>query len=1111
MFLYHTKEQLFPSSYIINETYSALKKNEYTVIFYFNPDNETLNYEAVLKDEYLYSDHFIYLKIKIDISGNILEYKALSKKDKERDYSDKNDSYYYDENDFDNSNIHHFACYGFYKYLYEKENSLNDEQRKKIYGDVYETISKFDKLSKKELKERKENRDNFLALIDSIAETKKRTDSNDKYKLIPTFTFFSKEDEDDHYSDNEATTLKAINNVFYVDASYKITKIGGKKEYVVRNIFNLLAYIEEGARNKYGLECDFVHTMDAFDDKTQKLIELLNKNKIFESGYYFYNDISRYIPYGKIFGDIIDIYVDDSIIINASSKSLSSGRGIYNVLLGNDLYVAIGDNGEIKLSDDVSPIGFISNNKYYEFKDENIFIHNIKDETNAKVINFILEHPSFNFDDVKDIFLNKFFPLVQNNTEVSETYKKTHNIKALEIKYFVYFEDKNNTLKVETKYLYDNEEISKEFALKNSANEQTLLGFELALKDLNFVPDGIISDEDDILNFLTSDLTNLKKFANVLLSEDLLNAKVKRVGTLNISTKYNMDWLQVNVDSPEYTKEEINSIIAQYRVKKKFIKLRDNFVILDKEDLSGIDDLDEEFELDENLESTKEIPLYEIFKIASFDKNFNVSYDKEITNILNEIKDFKDSKFEPNKNFKKLLRNYQLDAFKWMSVLNEHKLSGILADDMGLGKTLEMISFISSIKEEKPILIISPKSLVYNWENEFKKWKSDDKVKVIHGDRDVRRQTILNIKNDKKVCYVTAYDSLRNDVDLYKDINFNLIVLDEAQYIKNARALKTRAIKELKSESRFVLTGTPIENSLTDMWSIFDFLMPGYLLSHDKFKTTFENAIMNQKDDPLAEKRLKARITPFILRRVKEDVLKDLPPKVTTNYLVELNTTQNALYQSYLQNARISQAENPDNKLSILKELTRLRQICIDPSMFLENYEDDSEKMLSAINLINEAIINGHKVLLFSSFTKCLEHLRSYLLEDSIESYYICGDTPAKERLRICEDFNTKPDIKVCLISLKAGGTGLNLTGADFIIHLDPWWNIAAENQASDRAHRIGQTRPVTVMKLVAKGTIEEKVIELQNKKKDLMDNFIGNGEKGASFLSNDDIKFLLS
>ena len=214
MFLYHTKEHSFPSSYIVNDTYDALKKNEYTVIFYFNPDNETLNYEAVLKDEYLYSDHFIYLKIKIDIAGNIQEYKALSKKDKERDYGDKGDSYYYDENDFDDSNIHHFACLGFYKYLYEKENSLTDEQRKKIYGDVYETISKFDKLSKKELKERKENRDNFLALIDSIAETKKRTDSNDKYKLIPAFTFFSSEEEDGYYTDNEVTILKAINDEF---------------------------------------------------------------------------------------------------------------------------------------------------------------------------------------------------------------------------------------------------------------------------------------------------------------------------------------------------------------------------------------------------------------------------------------------------------------------------------------------------------------------------------------------------------------------------------------------------------------------------------------------------------------------------------------------------------------------------------------------------------------------------------------------------------------------------------------------------------------------------------------------------------------------------------
>ena len=617
--------------------------------------------------------------------------------------------------------------------------------------------------------------------------------------------------------------------------------------------------------------------------------------------------------------------------------------------------------------------------------------------------------------------------------------------------------------------------------------------------------DGEISAPSEIIAFLKMDISPLQKAAKVMLSEELANKKVSGVGKINIRMNSEIDWLNLEVASDTYTSEELDKILMAYKKKKKYIRLRDHFISFDEEDSQSFFELVDDF----NLTSVERerLPIYDALKLSTYSENeFSVLYSKEIKDLFDDIKHFKDEKLVLPDNMLKNLRNYQLDGVKWLHVLARHNLSGILADDMGLGKTLEMISLIASLKATKPVLIVSPKSLIYNWENEFRKWNPEANVFVLDGDKSSRNVVISNIDNSKGDIYVTSYDSLRNDVDLMTKYSFSLVVLDEAQSIANVYAKKTRAVKEIQSDHKFVLTGTPIQNSLLDLWSVFDFLMPGYLPSFKNFSAQYGKLTI---DDQEMKKILMKKVAPFVLKRTKKEVLKDLPPKEEQVLTVNMSDKQRELYDAYIQRARNALNDPESNKIAILAEITRLREICVDPSMFIENFLDESAKLQVAVEQIKMAIENGHKVIAFSSFAKTLFHLKEMLGHEKIVSYMIYGDTKAKDRIMMAEDFNTKEEVKVMLVSLKAGGTGLNLVGADIVIHLDPWWNLAAENQASDRAHRIGQKRSVTVIKMVCKNSIEERVIELQEKKKELT-SVISEGDEGITSINTEDLRFLL-
>ncbi len=390
-----------------------------------------------------------------------------------------------------------------------------------------------------------------------------------------------------------------------------------------------------------------------------------------------------------------------------------------------------------------------------------------------------------------------------------------------------------------------------------------------------------------------------------------------------------------------------------------------------------------------------------------------------------------------------------------------------------------------------------PASLVFNWGEEIARFAPKLKTALISGNQEDRKRLIETA--EKYDVLVTSYDLLKRDISNYEEINFQYEVIDEAQYIKNHTTEAAKAVKIIQAKHRYALTGTPIENRLSELWSIFDYLMPGFLYSYDAFKREFETPIV-KNDDKEAMERLQKMVHPFILRRLKEDVLKDLPDKLEEVQYAKFEEEQQKLYDAQVLHMQqvLSEQDEADfqkNKLKILAEITKLRQICCDPSLCFENYKGNSAKKEACMELVNRAIEGGHKILLFSQFTTMLDLIEKEFQKQNISYYIINGATPKEKRLEMVKKFNTDTT-NVFLISLKAGGTGLNLTGADVVIHYDPWWNLAVQNQATDRAHRIGQTKKVTVYKLLAKNSIEEKIQKVQESKKNLAEQILS-GEMG--------------
>lgn len=625
----------------------------------------------------------------------------------------------------------------------------------------------------------------------------------------------------------------------------------------------------------------------------------------------------------------------------------------------------------------------------------------------------------------------------------------------------------------------------------------------------------ILSGWENIVEFLESGLEELKDYSQIFYSNNFKN-KILKFKNFNLHidmslTKNNL--LGLKFYSNSFSNEELVELYSLLKEKKKFYKLKElnkfkniiEYLNLKKADLKK-----------ENIVLSENKIVYLNGVLENEDDNYSVNVEKNLKDYFEKIKGIKNEDFCITEPFNSILREYQKFGVRWMANLSDLKFGGILADEMGLGKTIQTIALIKSFKSSKDraSLIIAPSSLVYNWKDEIHKFDPDMKTIVIDGARDKREEKLEKIKEYDIL--ITSYPLIKKDIDLYEKHRLNFSILDEAQNIKNSSSMNAKSVKKLRAEYRFALTGTPIENSIEELWSIFDFTMPGYLMDYKKFYDKFESPIINDKNED-ALKILKKIISPFILRRVKKDVIKELPEKIEHKLIIQMTDEQEKVYRAYenvikdeilynIKNYNIS-----ENKIKILSMITKLRQICCDPKVLLQNYNFDNGKMLVLDQVIQNCISSGNRILLFSQFTTILKNIDIRLKDSKVETIYLDGNTKIYKRKELVNRFNSGEG-SVFLISLKAGGTGLNLTSADRVIHFDPWWNPAVEDQASDRAHRIGQEKVVEVIKFITKDTIEEKIYELQQKKKNIVDKLMDldlNKENSKNILDEEDLKYI--
>ncbi|HEY5583201.1 MAG TPA: DEAD/DEAH box helicase [Ruminiclostridium sp.] len=628
----------------------------------------------------------------------------------------------------------------------------------------------------------------------------------------------------------------------------------------------------------------------------------------------------------------------------------------------------------------------------------------------------------------------------------------------------------------------------------------------------------LLDDAEKIMNLLTNKLVELKKIAEVYYSEDFKKLYVKSLSGISLSLSEDGSIIHMNINLENVSDEELIELLGAMKSGKKYYRLKSGSIInLNSIESSKVIDLINSLGLDTNSikDGLLEIPLNRSLYIDNYLREHGIETlecDPRLSNLITNISTSEVAEIELDETLLGILRNYQLVGVKWLKSMASYSFGGILADDMGLGKTLQVLAFIVSETQRKlPCIVVAPTSIIYNWKREAAKFTPQLKVLVITGPKD-RRNLLINASIDFDLI-ITSYGALKNDVEEYKKIIFSYVFVDEAQNIKNPLTLNANSVKSIKAKCCFALTGTPIENRLTELWSIFEFIMPGYLYDKNKFINTFEDPIIREKNTAKMEE-LSKMIKPFIIRRMKKAVLSELPDKIETNYFTEMTEKQKKLYVAYYKNfkdeliAQINESGTQKNHIEILTALTRLRQICAHPSTFLDNYDGGSGKLDLAMEIIKESINSGHSVLLFSQFTKMLKIIRDELENNNINYYYLDGTMKPEERVIEIDNFSSDKEA-VFLISLKAGGTGLNLIKADIIIHFDPWWNPAVEDQASDRAHRIGQKNVVQVYKLLTEGTIEEKIAQLQERKRDLIGSILKPGETFLNSLSEAEIREL--
>ncbi|WP_067727979.1 DEAD/DEAH box helicase [Oceanobacillus damuensis] len=717
-----------------------------------------------------------------------------------------------------------------------------------------------------------------------------------------------------------------------------------------------------------------------------------------------------------------------------------------------------------------------------------------------------------------DTFLSEVMPSLKKigNVELEETI--TAEIIQVPLSAKLYLEVKNAWITGKLEYHYGDQTVDpftgrKEnndvIIIRDVEKEQQIMQL---IEHANFHYNGkdlyIEAEEEELYDFLYHVLPLLNDYVELYLTQDIrgMIAENEPLPSTSVRLESSSNLLEIGFDINGVNDSEINEILNAVIEKKRYYRLGSGELLsLEGEEFSSMKRFFDDMDIHKNdlHNGNVHIPVYrgaQLDELIDTKKN----YDPSFRQLLNHLKSPEDQVYELPETLQASLRNYQMTGFQWFKSLSNYHLGGILADDMGLGKTLQSIAYIASETEGEtigPHVIVAPSSVVYNWKNEFEKFAPSLSTVVLTGIPDERHQLIE--KSGDVDVWITSYATMRQDIEYYREITFQTMILDEAQYIKNYATKTSKAIREITATRRFALSGTPIENSIDELWAIFQVVLPGLMPNHRSFKQ-------------LSNEKIAMLTRPFILRRLKKDVLKELPDKIESVHVSELTKEQKDLYVGYLRQVQQEAAQSfqdngfNQNRMKILAGLTRLRQICCHPALFIENYEAHSGKLEQLMETVKTAMESGKRMLIFSQFTSMHEIIKERLEKEGYGYFYLHGQTPSKERVELSERFNNGEN-NIFLISLKAGGTGLNLTGADTVILYDLWWNPAVEDQATGRAHRFGQKNVVQVIRLVTEGTIEEKIYDLQQKKRELIDQVIQPGETMLSSLSEEDVRELLS
>lgn len=899
-------------------------------------------------------------------------------------------------------------------------------------------------------------------------------------------------------------------------------RIGNKKMYVLKSIKDLVRAVQNMENVSYGKELSFIHTMHAFTADSQKILRFILQQSERTDPSSSGSERLMLLTHGG-FERFREIIGKTEFAGHVKGEREQNWRFVEEEPSRQAIIIGEEQGIHIEMS---SICKYAGVNYVYYFKEGLIYQLDIEKEEELREFESYIDswRGLSNYVSTEEIpiFVRNLLPVMKKNYRIETKNFNPALYEPLSPVFELYLDaPEKNRVTCDLVAVYGEDRYHVFTAAGNDYKRDYLKEYETGMLVSRYCNDydeknclyTIVDDDEKMYEFITEGIPGFQKDFEVFISDRLKRLRVIREPKAAVGISLSGGLLEFTLDSIDLSMEQMVSLLSKYDVKKRFYRLKSGeFVNLQNKNLERLANLKKELQIPDLVmkQGAVSIPRYRALYLEEELKELEgipTDRNKDFKALIRNMRATGRENHKLPRGLETVLRGYQKKGFLWLKTLKENEFGGILADDMGLGKTLQVIAFLLSEYQTREAeltrtLIICPASLVFNWKSECTQFAPELPVTMIVGSAE-ERKSLIEAAGERDIL-ITSYDLLKRDIDSYRKIMFSNEIIDEAQYIKNHATQASRAVKKIHAGYRIALTGTPVENRLSELWSIFDYLMPGYLYSYQRFRREIEiPVVQNKGEDALLH--LHKMIRPFVLRRLKKDVLKDLPEKLEKNLYAGMEGEQRKIYQAHVRRLQMtlsmqSGEEFEKSKMLILAELTKLRQICCDPALLLEGYDQESAKLDLCLELVENAVEGGHKILLFSQFTTMLDRICQGLTEKKISHYLLTGSTSKEERMRMVQAFH-EDETSVFCISLKAGGTGLNLTAADIVIHYDPWWNTAVQNQATDRAHRIGQKNKVMVYRLIAKDTIEEKIVQLQEKKQQLADQVLGGeGMQGTAF-----------